>query len=147
MSDTRKTCRVCGCTDDDCSACIEKTGAPCSWVELDLCSACVGVEGRRGAIMVGRLGKEGSIDLWQDLRPLLEKIEQRIDRFDRWIESIDEEAAKGCLDHEVVDLDRRLDQIEERIERVAVFLVKHLRRDHGGAFDQEHDDWLMELER
>jgi hypothetical protein len=35
-------CRVCGCTDDDCSECIERTGEPCSWVEPDLCSACVG---------------------------------------------------------------------------------------------------------
>jgi hypothetical protein len=33
-------CRVCGCTDDDCSQCVEKTGAPCWWVEPDLCSAC-----------------------------------------------------------------------------------------------------------
>lgn len=37
-------CRVCGCTEDDCSGCIEKTGEPCSWVEADLCSACVGTE-------------------------------------------------------------------------------------------------------
>jgi hypothetical protein len=35
-----RRCRVCGCTDLDCSQCIQKTGAPCSWVELDLCSAC-----------------------------------------------------------------------------------------------------------
>ncbi len=35
------TCRVCGCTDADCRACIRKTGAPCYWVEGDLCSACV----------------------------------------------------------------------------------------------------------
>lgn len=35
-----RTCRVCGCTDDDCRQCIEKTGAPCYWVEDDLCSAC-----------------------------------------------------------------------------------------------------------
>lgn len=33
-------CRECGCTDADCSQCIAKTGAPCSWVEADLCSAC-----------------------------------------------------------------------------------------------------------
>jgi hypothetical protein len=33
-------CRVCGCTDDDCSGCIAKTGQPCHWVESDLCSAC-----------------------------------------------------------------------------------------------------------
>ncbi len=33
-------CRVCGCTDDDCHQCIEKTGEPCYWVEEDLCSAC-----------------------------------------------------------------------------------------------------------
>ena len=33
-------CRVCGCTDDNCSQCVEKTGEPCYWVEPDLCSAC-----------------------------------------------------------------------------------------------------------
>jgi hypothetical protein len=33
-------CRVCGCTQEDCSQCIEKTGEPCTWVESDLCSAC-----------------------------------------------------------------------------------------------------------
>lgn len=48
-----EACRVCGCTDDDCRGCIERTGAPCSWcapLELEalgvgmaadpLCSAC-----------------------------------------------------------------------------------------------------------
>jgi hypothetical protein len=34
------TCRVCGCTDEDCSDCVKRTGAPCWWVEADLCSAC-----------------------------------------------------------------------------------------------------------
>ena len=34
------SCRVCGCTDDDCSGCVERTGEPCYWVEPDLCSAC-----------------------------------------------------------------------------------------------------------
>lgn len=37
---TCQRCRVCGCTQFDCSQCIEKTGSPCSWVEDDLCSAC-----------------------------------------------------------------------------------------------------------
>lgn len=36
-----RTCRECGCTEDDCSGCIERTGVRCSWVEQDLCSACV----------------------------------------------------------------------------------------------------------
>lgn len=35
------TCRVCGCTDQDCQGCLEKTGFVCHWVEDDLCSACV----------------------------------------------------------------------------------------------------------
>lgn len=34
-------CRLCGCTDQDCRKCIEKTGEPCFWWEPDLCSACV----------------------------------------------------------------------------------------------------------
>ena len=38
--DVERKCRVCGCTDDDCSQCIEDTGAPCCWIEWDLCSAC-----------------------------------------------------------------------------------------------------------
>lgn len=36
-----RKCRVCGCTEGSCFQCIEKTGAPCYWVEEDLCSACV----------------------------------------------------------------------------------------------------------
>lgn len=37
------TCMICGCTDDDCRGCIERTGVPCSWVNEreTLCSACV----------------------------------------------------------------------------------------------------------
>ena len=34
------TCRVCGCTDDNCYECYVRTGDPCYWVEVDLCSAC-----------------------------------------------------------------------------------------------------------
>jgi hypothetical protein len=33
-------CRECGCTDDDCRQCVERTGEPCTWVESGLCSAC-----------------------------------------------------------------------------------------------------------
>ena len=36
-----RTCRVCGCTDNNCQQCIEKTGVACHWVGPDLCSACV----------------------------------------------------------------------------------------------------------
>jgi hypothetical protein len=38
--DNKRTCRVCGCTDDNCRQCIEKRGYPCVWVEDDLCSSC-----------------------------------------------------------------------------------------------------------
>jgi len=33
-------CRICGCTDSDCSACITAQGYPCHWVAPDLCSRC-----------------------------------------------------------------------------------------------------------
>lgn len=39
--DNVRTCRVCGCTDNDCTQCAERTGKPCYWVDDDLCSACV----------------------------------------------------------------------------------------------------------
>lgn len=35
-----RRCRQCGCTDDDCSGCIERAGQACYWIEGDLCSAC-----------------------------------------------------------------------------------------------------------
>lgn len=34
-------CRVCGCTEEDCSGCIARTGEPCRWAAPELCSACV----------------------------------------------------------------------------------------------------------
>lgn len=33
-------CQSCGCTDDDCRQCIERTGFPCCWVAPSKCSAC-----------------------------------------------------------------------------------------------------------
>lgn len=36
-----RSCRICGCTDDDCTWCVERTGEPCTWATDDLCSACV----------------------------------------------------------------------------------------------------------
>lgn len=57
MIELRRACRVCGCTDGDCSGCIERTGWPCSWVvDLEteagpICSACVpAVEVVRGGL-------------------------------------------------------------------------------------------------
>lgn len=35
-----RTCVGCGCTENDCRQCIQKTGEPCYWVSDDLCSAC-----------------------------------------------------------------------------------------------------------
>ena len=42
----QKRCRVCGCADDDCRECQERTGEPCEWTRYgkSLCSACVGRE-------------------------------------------------------------------------------------------------------
>lgn len=51
--DERK-CRVCGCTDTDCRQCIEKTGAPCHWVEDDLCSACIETPPPPSLLLPGR---------------------------------------------------------------------------------------------
>ncbi|MBT8491150.1 MAG: ParB/RepB/Spo0J family partition protein [Deltaproteobacteria bacterium] len=38
----RGVCRVCGCTEDNCTQCVEKTGSRCHWVNdmRTLCSAC-----------------------------------------------------------------------------------------------------------
>lgn len=42
LAGTPRSCRICMCTDQDCTSCIERTGHACYWVEDDLCSACAG---------------------------------------------------------------------------------------------------------
>lgn len=63
-----KKCRHCGCTDEDCSQCIEKTGEPCYWVDETeshdhdpgpLCSACAKV-----CRMCGRVGPSCGGCVW-----------------------------------------------------------------------------------
>lgn len=41
-----RRCRVCGCSDNDYSGCVQQTGQPCWWAETDLCSACQTEPGR-----------------------------------------------------------------------------------------------------
>jgi len=36
-----KVCAACGCTEEDCAACIARTGKPCTWAADGLCSACL----------------------------------------------------------------------------------------------------------
>lgn len=43
------TCEKCGCTDEDCSGCVERTGERCCWIKEGLCSACVTTPGSTGA--------------------------------------------------------------------------------------------------
>lgn len=37
-------CARCGCTDENCAACIARTGQPCHWLDQErtVCSACYG---------------------------------------------------------------------------------------------------------
>lgn len=44
-----RTCRSCGCTDNNCLQCIQKQGYPCHWVEKDLCSCCKSERGDQSA--------------------------------------------------------------------------------------------------
>lgn len=53
-------CRICGCVDGDCANCIRRTGIACSWVEPDLCSACVPVAEQLGELPLA------TIERWRD---------------------------------------------------------------------------------
>lgn len=44
LTQPRRKCRRCGCTDYDSQQCIEAQGHPCWWVAEDLCSRCEGRE-------------------------------------------------------------------------------------------------------
>jgi hypothetical protein len=59
-------CRICRCTEANCSKCIERTGKPCSWAtaKKDLCSACQPlVEADISVLFIGRnaLPDQGTI--------------------------------------------------------------------------------------
>lgn len=54
--DPDQKCRVCGCTNQDCSGCIERTGKPCTWAEPDLCSACLAEMERKDFLRSTRPG-------------------------------------------------------------------------------------------
>jgi len=61
LFEMERRCRKCGCTNDDCRGCIERTGQPCHWVEADLCSACVenapGIAGNGPSCEPGPVGR------------------------------------------------------------------------------------------
>lgn len=64
-----RTCRICGCTEENCSQCIEKTGEPCYWIEEDLCSACEEeAMNEKGLVQTGVISD-------QQLKPAIEDIE------------------------------------------------------------------------
>ena len=70
VSTKERTCRECGCTDNDCKQCIKKTGKACHWVEEDLCSACH-IESPEVII-------ENMIDLEKDITSGLNELKQML---------------------------------------------------------------------
>ena len=48
---SEQKCRICGCTEGNCSQCIKLTGYPCHWVEEDLCSACADAINKKPGVM------------------------------------------------------------------------------------------------
>lgn len=70
-----RTCRVCGCTQNNCQQCVEKTGSPCHWVEEDLCSACqeqpeVKVTDERASANSPHTNDDGSMNFFRRLQAL-----------------------------------------------------------------------------
>lgn len=62
-------CKKCGCTDADCSGCVERTGRPCVWVEHDvergsLCSACTPRFEVLGLVVVRDHERRAFADSW-----------------------------------------------------------------------------------
>lgn len=78
---TSQACRVCGCTDWDCTLCIARTGSPCSWVEADLCSACAAEPDDDVAVRITREITASFIKLGEEYprSGLLDETRDRID--------------------------------------------------------------------
>lgn len=130
MEDGKKirTCRVCGCTDEDCSACIELTGEACHWLgeDEDLCSACAGksqsIEKQDGDDDDddddGDNDDEGDIC---DLRESSAVVENGFEKFFDHLYT-----AVGNNRDRLAVVEVTISALEKRIERVAVLLAEHL---------------------
>lgn len=85
--DAKQKCRVCGCTDLDCTQCIVAQGYPCQWVEDDLCSRCAKELGYRAAEPTEKTVSQ-KIRRCMDLREMI----TRIDMMPYTMESLDRRA-------------------------------------------------------
>lgn len=73
-----RMCRVCGCTDNNCAQCIEKTGEACHWVEADLCSACVD-EKEKVASSANKVAKKAKPGTKKTAAKAEKKVQEKID--------------------------------------------------------------------
>lgn len=59
-----RECKFCGCTDDDCAHCVERTGTACFWLTSDTCSACAHVVG----VIIVEMKSDTYLAKWRDDR-------------------------------------------------------------------------------
>lgn len=102
-------CRLCGCVEENCARCIERTGLPCSWASpaKDLCTACLplleadysvlfvgfdaipdrGTGTKLGAAMVRTIGHVLALDPAKPPKGFKrEKVEELKHAAERWVE-------------------------------------------------------------
>lgn len=113
--DERK-CRVCGCTDDDCSGCIAATGYPCAWVSEDLCSRC------NDEAVAAELADDDEPDTYAEAT-----------------EDVDDLVAERDLDSDPLDVDVDTPEVAGRVAAAAAqldaFLDEREESAAAGAFD------------
>lgn len=91
-----RTCRVCGCTDWDCSVCIEKTGKRCFWVGGNLCSACAESKSLLSDYLKNQIGwsrvtfgsSKRTIGIIKHIRKELIEVRKKPDDLQEWIDVI-----------------------------------------------------------
>ena len=141
MSESKpRKCRVCGCTDTDCSQCIAAQGHPCWWVEDDLCSRCADdkayikklIENMRSIVILDNVGLDPGPAVTVEHK--LWELTETADRLESMVEKIEQLEAKLAKAEVLNDFYiEGLEKSEAKIEQLKDALLQHRADLHQGS--------------
>lgn len=127
-------CLICGCTDNNCSQCVEKTGEPCYWIDnnKNLCSACSKDAAERIGFLnylLDRLEKDSPIEIVRMLYLKRNEINEIPVVENKSFEQLDEESRAWFQDFKKFNVIKKQDNIFD-IASVRLLNLLTANRDH-----------------
>lgn len=127
-------CLICGCTDNNCNLCVERTGEPCYWVDKNknLCSACSEEATERIGFLnyvLRRLEKASPLEIVRMLHLKRNEIHQTPFIENKSFEHLDEESSNWFQWFKKFDSIKKQDNVYD-IASVRLLNLLTAHRDH-----------------